>query len=239
MPCSLLQYCAPSAHCYNIVELWRLGTRSHLYPWEQWLTFAPLKALRSIRSFRTHLNIMPLLRLLPLLLCHIATLWIPSARAGTARLLIYSATLGFRHESIPAAIGALKRSGPSIDAIFEATEDSSKFNVGTLDEYDALIFLSTTGDGKTIIWLHHGNSDPDSVQVLQNDELDAFQWYINAGGNFVGIHAASDALRNFKAYTQELGAFPKEYIYIFARTYDITIRISFWLSRSSPNLCAF
>lgn len=93
-------------------------------------------------------NVTYLLRLLPLLLC---LTWTPSATAGTARLLIYSKTLGFRHGSIPAAIDVLTRKGPSIDAIFEATEDSSKFNTANLKKYDALVFLSTTGDGKTII----------------------------------------------------------------------------------------
>ena len=72
----------------------------------------------------------------------------PSAKAATARLLIYSATERFRHDSIPTAIGVLKDKGPSIDAIFDATEDAAAFNDTNLAKYDALIFLSTTGEGK-------------------------------------------------------------------------------------------
>jgi hypothetical protein len=82
-----------------------------------------------------------------LLLFHIATIWIPSARAATARLLIYSATTAFRHDSIPTAIRALQ-TAPSVDAIFDATEDASDFNDANLAKYDALIFLSTTGEGE-------------------------------------------------------------------------------------------
>ena len=89
-----------------------------------------------------------LLRLLPVLLYHIATLWTPSARAATARLLVYSATQGFRHDSIPTAITVLKEHGPSIDAIFDVTEDASQFNDANLAKYDAVIFLSTTGNGE-------------------------------------------------------------------------------------------
>ena len=108
-------------------------------------------------QFRTNLNPnlslfnMPIsyliLRLLLVLLCHIATIWTSSARAATARLLIYSATQRFRHDSIPTAITVLKEHGPSIDAIFDATEDASQFNDANLAKYDALIFLSTTGEG--------------------------------------------------------------------------------------------
>jgi len=82
--------------------------------------------------------------LLPLFLCHI----IPSAGAATARLLIYSATERFRHDSIPTAIDSLKENGPAIDVIFDATEDASQFNDANLAMYDALVFLSTTGEGE-------------------------------------------------------------------------------------------
>jgi hypothetical protein len=50
-----------------------------------------------------------------------------------------------------------------------------------------------------------GDIDLESVEVLPDDE--AFQRYINAGGNFVGIHSASDTLRNSTAYERELGTF--------------------------------
>ncbi len=41
-------------------------------------------------------------------------------------------------------------------------------------------------------------------EVLPSDA--AFQRYLNAGGNFVGLHSASDTLRNSTAYVHELGA---------------------------------
>jgi hypothetical protein len=67
--------------------------------------------------------------------------------ATTARLLVYSATQGYRHDSIPNAISALKSNGATIDAIFDATEDASQINDAYLAKYDVLIFLSTTGEG--------------------------------------------------------------------------------------------
>jgi hypothetical protein len=88
-----------------------------------------------------------LLRLLPFLLCHTAIIRLPVARAGTARLLIYSATLEYRHDSIPTAIRVLKAGRPEIDAIFDSTEDASQFTDANLAKYDALIFLSNSGEG--------------------------------------------------------------------------------------------
>ncbi|KAF9561948.1 class I glutamine amidotransferase-like protein [Agrocybe pediades] len=116
------------------------------------------------------------------------TLCTTGVTAQTARVLIYSATAGFRHDSIPTAINVLMARGGSIDTEFVATEDSTQFNDNNLASFDALVFLSTTGD------------------VLDNSGKAAFQKYLNLGGNFVGIHSASDTLRNDTAYTKELGS---------------------------------
>jgi hypothetical protein len=56
----------------------------------------------------------------------------------------------------------------------------------------------------TVLQLRYGQSDLDSVTVLRSDV--AFQRYINAGGNFVGIHGAS-ASSNSTAFVRELGTF--------------------------------
>jgi len=105
-----------------------------------------------------------------------------------ANVLIYSATTGWRHDSIPTAIQALKTGGPSIDVRFEDTEDAARFTDEGLAEYDALLFLSTTGD------------------VLSAVNTAALRNYLNLGGNFIGVHSASDTLRNTTFYVREIGA---------------------------------
>ncbi|EGN99081.1 hypothetical protein SERLA73DRAFT_181885 [Serpula lacrymans var. lacrymans S7.3] len=111
------------------------------------------------------------------------------AQQGSARILIYSATKGFRHDSIPTAIQALKMKGSSINVVFDNTEDETQFNGQVLAQYDALLFLDTTG------------------QVLDDSGTAALQNYLNLGGNFVGVHAASDCLNSTTFYGQELGAY--------------------------------
>ncbi|KAI0703803.1 class I glutamine amidotransferase-like protein [Cytidiella melzeri] len=106
----------------------------------------------------------------------------------TATALIYSATADFRHDSIPTAIEALKAQGPAYNIRFNSTEDASWFNDDELSQYDLLVFLMNTGE------------------VLDADGQAALQRYVDSGGNFVGIHAASDCLRNSTFFDKELGA---------------------------------
>ncbi|KAF8072032.1 class I glutamine amidotransferase-like protein [Lyophyllum atratum] len=106
-----------------------------------------------------------------------------------ARILIYSATAGFRHDSIPTAIAALKAREASINVEFDATEDKAQFTDSILAGFDAVLFLSTTGE------------------VLDDAGKAAFQTYLNLGGNFVGIHSSSDSLVNTTFFGREVGAF--------------------------------
>lgn len=70
-----------------------------------------------------------------------------SLAASLAKILVYTKTLQFRHDSIPTAVEALKARSSSINVEFDNTEDQDMFNDETLLAYDAVLFLSTTGDG--------------------------------------------------------------------------------------------
>ncbi|KAJ8692838.1 hypothetical protein PTI98_010112 [Pleurotus ostreatus] len=111
-----------------------------------------------------------------------------SAFAQSPRILIYSATRGFRHDSIPTAIEALQNASNTINLRFDSTEDQALFNEQNLARYDAILFLSTTGE------------------VLDDAGKASFQKYLNSGGNFIGVHSASDTLVNATFYERELGA---------------------------------
>ncbi|KAJ7116381.1 trehalose utilization-domain-containing protein [Mycena epipterygia] len=106
-----------------------------------------------------------------------------------ARVLVYTATKGFRHDSIPTAIEALKNQSSSLNLVFDNTEDETQFTDEILAGYDAIMFVSTTGE------------------VLDDSGKTAFQHYLNLGGNFVGVHSASDSLVNTTFYGHELGAY--------------------------------
>ena len=92
----------------------------------------------------------------------------------TFNALIFSKTAGFRHDSIPAGIQAIKDLATANGFTVTATEDATMFNDTELAKYEVVIWLSTTGD------------------VLNADQQAAFERYIRGGGGYAGIHAASD-----------------------------------------------
>ena len=90
--------------------------------------------------------------------------------AAPYRVLVFSRTAGFRHDSIPDAIAAVRTLGDQNGFLVDATEDPSVFTDSGLAGYGAVIFLLTTG------------------HVLDNSQQAAFERYIGAGNGLVGVH---------------------------------------------------
>lgn len=106
------------------------------------------------------------------------------------RLLIFSKTAGFRHDSIPDGIRCLREILGDRYAI-DATEDAGAFTSTNLARYRAVVFLSTTGD------------------VLDPMQQRAFEEFIRAGGGFAGVHAAADTEHSWPWYGKLVGAYFK------------------------------
>ncbi|MET8082288.1 ThuA domain-containing protein [Streptomyces sp. NPDC005303] len=109
--------------------------------------------------------------------------------ADSERVLVFSKTAGFRHDSIPEGIAAVKQLGETDGFTVDATEDASAFSTRNLRRYDAVVFLSTTGD------------------VLDPAQQRAFEGYIRHGGGYVGIHAAADTEYDWAFYGGLAGAY--------------------------------
>jgi type 1 glutamine amidotransferase len=105
------------------------------------------------------------------------------------RVLVFSKTTGFRHDSIPVAIATIRRLGVQHRFGVEQTEDERRFTDRDLERYDAVIFLSTTGE-----------------PLARQGHRRAFQRYIRRGGGFVGVHAASDSFARRPWYVGLVGA---------------------------------
>jgi type 1 glutamine amidotransferase len=116
-----------------------------------------------------------------------------SARAqpveGRYRVLVFSRTAGFRHDSIPDAIAAVRTLGDQNTFLVDATEDPSVFTDSGLAAYNAVIFLLTTG------------------HVLDGSQQTAFERYIRAGNGFVGVHSATDTEYDWPWYGGVVGAY--------------------------------
>ena len=95
---------------------------------------------------------------------------------------------------------------PYWNVTFDHTEDLNWFNDTGLAVYDAVVFLHTTGESKPLsAAINSRVADHFSRTVLDAKGKVAFQNYLNNGGNFAAVHAASAALYTTPVYLRELG----------------------------------
>ena len=109
------------------------------------------------------------------------------------KVLLFTKTKGYHHESISAGIAAIQKIGKENNFSVDVDSSSTVFSDGNLKKYKAVIFLSTTGN------------------ILNSDEQVALQRYIQAGGGFMGVHAAADAEYNWAWYNKLVGAYFKSH----------------------------
>ncbi|MBP2319893.1 glucose/arabinose dehydrogenase/PKD repeat protein/type 1 glutamine amidotransferase [Kibdelosporangium banguiense] len=119
---------------------------------------------------------------------------VPAAAAAPRfSVLVFSKTTNFRHESIEAGNAAIKKLGEQNNFAVEATEDAAAFTDTNLARFAAIIFNNT-------------NSTPQSGDLLNAEQRAAFQRYIQRGGGWTGIHAATASERDWKWFEGLAGA---------------------------------
>ena len=138
----------------------------------------------------------------------------PAFDGGTApgfKILLYTFSTGFRHDSIPHGIAAIRALGAAngfgVDVKGTALNprsaycanqpepaDVAYFTTETLASYAAVVFLQTTS-----------LPTPGSA-LLDETGKAALEAYVRGGGGFVGIHAAADAEYDWPFYHDLLGA---------------------------------
>jgi len=126
-----------------------------------------------------------------LLICGTGQAW-----AQNQKVLIFSKTTVFHHQSIPAGIVAIQKLGAEHKFDVDTTTDATKFTDANLKQYAVLIFLSPTSPSR-----------PGSKGVFDTLQKDAFKHFIEAGGGFVGIHSATDFGYDFPWYGQLVGGY--------------------------------
>jgi type 1 glutamine amidotransferase len=110
-----------------------------------------------------------------------AVLWILLSFIGIAganisaadfKILVFSKTLLYRHASITNGIVAIKELGKKHHFTADATEDAGWFTETNLAKYQAVVFLSTSGE------------------ILNDAQQAAFKAYLENGGGLAAVHAA-------------------------------------------------
>ncbi len=105
------------------------------------------------------------------------------------KVLVFSKTEGYRHTSISAGKQAIIDMGARDGFKVDTSEHAGVFNQEDLAQYSAVVFLNTTMD------------------ILNYQQQSHFERYIQAGGGFVGIHAAADTEYDWPWYGKLVGAY--------------------------------
>ncbi len=90
-----------------------------------------------------------------------------------SRVLVFTRTTDYRHDSIPRAVAALRDLLTADGHEVEHTEDRGRHRAAHLARVDLVVWLSTSGD------------------VLDDDERADLASWLAAGGAWAGIHSAT------------------------------------------------
>jgi uncharacterized protein len=139
-------------------------------------------------------------RLIGLLACTLCTLGalsaLPAFAADKGRVLVYSGSTGYRHESIPAAVEAMKAIGAKDGYAVDASEDPNVFTAENLAKYKALVLVSNSTDPRK-----------PETEWFTGERRDALQGFLKAGKGVVGLHAAADSHYHWPWYGQMIGGY--------------------------------
>lgn len=112
----------------------------------------------------------------------------PAAVEREGRVLVFTATEGYRHDSIGEAVATLRELGDAQGLEIVHSEDAADFNADNLAGFRAVVFANTTGE------------------VLGEDGRAAMQAFVEQGGGFLGIHSAADTGYEWPWYGELVGA---------------------------------
>jgi len=134
----------------------------------------------------------------------IITIMLGSCSTKEKKILVFSKTKEMKHGSIKAGLTALKKLGKENNFKIISTDNSSYFLEDSLKQYSTVIFLNTTGN------------------ILDEVQQADFERYIQAGGGYVGVHAATDTEYDWPWYNKLVGAYFEGHPRIQEATLTIT-----------------
>ena len=118
----------------------------------------------------------------------------PGPQGTPVRVLMLTATRGFRHDSIAVARDVMTALAAGGEISLTATEDVSSITAATLANYDVIFFAMTTGELEC---------DASQKAAIVN--------FVSGGKGYLGVHSASDTLYEWPDYGRLVGAYFKEH----------------------------
>jgi uncharacterized protein len=110
-----------------------------------------------------------------------------TVHAQQFNILLFTGTQGFHHKSQLEGVTAMRTLADKHFFTLDWHEDPQVFNDANLEKFQAIVFLSTTGD------------------LFNAEQKAAIEKFIRSGKGFVGIHSASDTEYSWQWYTKLVG----------------------------------
>ena len=126
-------------------------------------------------------------RILAFLILAASVVLTPMAQAEQFKILVFTKTMGWHHESIHDGITAMRNLAKRHHFSMDWHEDAAVFDDERLKQYQAVVFLLTSGD------------------ILNEAQQGAMERFIRSGKGYVGIHSASDTEYDWDWYTKMVG----------------------------------
>src|SRR5262245_41393526 len=106
------------------------------------------------------------------------------------RILYFTHSAGYRHETIPLSQSILRQVAES-SGMFEvmASEDVAQLSIGNLQRYDAVMFF-TTGE-----------------LPMSGAQKAALIDFVRSGRGFIGVHSATDTYYEWPDYLRLIGGY--------------------------------
>jgi type 1 glutamine amidotransferase len=108
-------------------------------------------------------------------------------KAEQFKVMVFTKTDGWHHKSQLEGVLALRKLAQKHFFELEWHEDASRINDKNLTQFDAIIFLSTTGN------------------ILSDEQQKSLEKFIQSGKGYVGVHSASDTEYDWPWYRKLVG----------------------------------
>jgi len=112
-----------------------------------------------------------------------------TTKSEPLKILVFSKTDGYRHESIPAGIKAIQELALENSWDVFATEDSNQINADHLQQFDLIVFLSTIGN------------------ILNKEQQTAVEQFVESGKGLLTIHSGTITEPDWPWYQQAIGTY--------------------------------
>lgn len=130
----------------------------------------------------------------------------PAKPRAERKVLVFTKTNGFRHDSIPTGVASLTKLGEQTGAFsVTPTEDESLFEPESLEAFDAVIMLNTTGDVFRPAKLPEEESARKAALEREERLKKSLVDFVKSGKGLAGMHSATDTYANWKEYNDMMG----------------------------------